>query len=153
MNWKLLFGLGVAAALGLGGWLGIGGRQSAPILAADDPDLVTAGRVLYAEHCASCHGVGLEGQPNWRERLPNGRLPAPPHDASGHTWHHADSVLFRIVKEGIQSVAPPDYESDMPAYDGILADHEIIAVLSYIKAQWPAEIRQRQEAITRQVAR
>ena len=58
------------------------------------------GRDLYALHCASCHGANIEGQPVWMRRLPSGRLPAPPHDASGHTWHHPDGVLFRIVKEG-----------------------------------------------------
>ena len=31
---------------------------------------------------------------NQAKRLPNGRLPAPPHDVSGHTWHHPDQVLI-----------------------------------------------------------
>jgi cytochrome c len=48
---------------------------------------VASGRSIYDRHCASCHGGNLEGQPEWRSRLPNGRLPAPPHDDSGHTWH------------------------------------------------------------------
>jgi mono/diheme cytochrome c family protein len=33
----------------------------------------------------------------------------------------------------------------MPTYDGVLSDAEIVAVLSWIKAQWPAEIRKQQE--------
>jgi hypothetical protein len=45
-------------------------------------------------------GANLEGQPNWKERQANGRLPAPPHDASGHTWHHPDAQLFGITKQG-----------------------------------------------------
>ncbi len=36
------------------------------------------GRALYMEHCASCHGARLEGQPNWRSAGPDGVLPAPP---------------------------------------------------------------------------
>ena len=59
------------------------------------------GALIYQARCASCHGVHLEGQANWRERGADGRLPAPPHDASGHTWHHPDDVLIRITKEGV----------------------------------------------------
>ena len=73
------------------------------------------GKVLYMEFCASCHGANLEGQPDWRQRLPNGRLPAPPHDATGHTRHHSDEQLFRIVKDGLAALAP-GYETDMPAF-------------------------------------
>jgi hypothetical protein len=61
------------------------------------PDLAL-GDKLYVQHCASCHGANLEGQPDWRKRLPNGRFPAPPHDATGHTWHHPDEVLFAVTK-------------------------------------------------------
>ncbi len=115
---------------------------------AGDPKLVALGAEVYAEHCAACHGAELEGQPNWRERNAEGRLPAPPHDASGHTWHHADDVLFRITKYGLEGIAPPGYETDMPAYEGVLGDREINAVLSYIKSQWPPEIRARQERLS-----
>jgi len=100
------------------------------------PDL-QAGAKLYAQHCASCHGAKLEGQPNWRQRLPNGRLPAPPHDESGHTWHHPEHVLFAITKFGlVPPNAPPGYESDMPAFGGKLSDHEIRAVLAFIASHW-----------------
>jgi mono/diheme cytochrome c family protein len=99
---------------------------------------VASGAKVYAQHCAACHGARLEGQPDWRRRLPNGRLPAPPHDESGHTWHHRDEVLFGITKHGLVpgKYAPPDYESDMPAFDGKLSDDEIWAVLAYVKSHW-----------------
>jgi hypothetical protein len=63
---------------------------------------------------ALCHGANLEGQPNWRKPLPNGRLPAPPHDRTGHTWHHSDKQLFDMVKNGTAAMMP-GYETDMPA--------------------------------------
>jgi len=108
---------------------------------APSEETLALGAKLYAEHCAACHGARLEGQPDWRERLPSGRLPAPPHDATGHTWHHPDEVLFAITKQGFAPpVAPPGYESDMPAFGGVLSDDEIRAVLAYIKSQWPKEI-------------
>jgi mono/diheme cytochrome c family protein len=97
---------------------------------------VALGAKVYAANCASCHGAKLEGQPQWQRRLANGRMPAPPHDESGHTWHHPDPVLFGITKNGIAAYAPPGYESDMPAFGGKLSDDEIWAVLAYLKSHW-----------------
>lgn len=140
----------VPAAVGLWLWL----RPAPPIrLEPENAALVAEGRQVYETSCARCHGAKMEGQPDWRTRLPNGRLPAPPHDASGHTWHHGDALLFRITKDGMAAVAPPDYPSDMPAFRGVLSDHQIIAALSYVKSTWPAEIRHRQDALNRQEQR
>ncbi|WP_417461166.1 c-type cytochrome [Kordiimonas sp.] len=117
-----------------------------PTLQSGNSDLVSRGRVIYAGQCAACHGSNLEGQPNWRQRNLNGRLPAPPHDETGHTWHHPDAILFAITKYGpVALVGGSTYESDMPAYDGVLTDEEIVAVLSYIKSQWPEYIRMRHD--------
>ena len=114
-------------------------------LTPEDPTAVALGQTIYVEQCASCHGVNLEGQPDWRRRLPNGRLPAPPHDETGHTWHHTDDVLFALTQYGVEAFAPAGYESDMPAYEGVLTDDQIIAVLSYIKSTWPEEVQQRHD--------
>ena len=117
-------------------------------LRADDAELTALGRQVYTTHCAACHGARLEGQPNWRERDASGRLPAPPHDASGHTWHHPDEVLFRITKYGVAKAANlQDHASAMPAYEGVLSDREIVAVLSWIKAQWPTRVQRQQEEV------
>lgn len=110
---------------------------------------VTLGQAIYAERCASCHGADLAGQPNWKSPLPSGRMPAPPHDASGHTWHHPDGVLFRITKEGPAAVVSGRYESDMPGFAGLLADDEIRAALVYIKSTWPERERQYQAEMSR----
>lgn len=121
------------------------------VLAPDlrDPGLVALGERLYREHCASCHGVELEGQPGWQRPLPDGGLPAPPHDSDGHTWHHPDRLLFGITKFGGQALAPPEFKSNMPAFGRTLSDREIWAVLAFIKSRWPEEIRARQAEITR----
>lgn len=105
---------------------------------------VALGERLYAEQCASCHGAELEGQPNWRNRLPDGRYPAPPHDATGHTWHHDDAYLFETTKRGGQATAPRGFVSGMPAFAGKLSDAEIWSILAFIKSRWPPEIRARQ---------
>lgn len=119
-----------------------------------DPDnrvKVAAGGQVYAEHCARCHGANLEGQPNWKDRQPNGRLPAPPHDVTGHTWHHPDQQLMLITKKSLSAVVP-GYESDMPAFESVLTDEQIAAVLSFIESSWPPDIRERQRALTRQAS-
>jgi len=112
-----------------------------------DAVVVQQGRELYAIHCATCHGVTLEGEPNWRTRGSNGMLPAPPHDASGHTWHHPDALLFQITKQGSEAMVGDGYESDMIGFGKILADEEIIAVLSFIKSSWPSEVQLRHDEI------
>ena len=119
-----------------------------PRLKPDDARLLAIGEQVYLKHCAACHGAQLEGQPEWRSRGADGRLPAPPHDASGHTWHHPDQVLFDITKLGVAAVAKmPDYASAMPAYQGVLSDEQIVAVLSWIKSRWPPSVRERHDLI------
>ncbi len=146
MKRAALWAAALAAALAAA-WLVFGtgtGGQQGYALRADDRDIVTLGAGIYAAQCASCHGADLEGQPDWRVPKANGRLPAPPHDASGHTWHHDGETLFRLTKYGVAAlIGDPDYASDMPAYEDILTDGEIIAVLSYIKSTWPQDIRDR----------
>ncbi len=141
----------VVMALGLGAAL-LWWPRGADQLRADPNDSAQTarGRGIYEGRCASCHGAALQGQPNWQVRKPDGKLPAPPHDASGHTWHHPDAQLFGIVKEGVGRYAPPGYKSDMPAFAGSLTDDEIWDVLAYIKSRWPPDIRSGQERMNQQ---
>lgn len=96
---------------------------------------VTAGKAIYDQHCAACHGANLEGHLEWSSPLPKGRMPAPPHDDSGHTWHHDDNVLFGLTKFGITPLyGSSGYQSDMRASGSMLSDQQIWDVLAYIKA-------------------
>jgi len=127
----------VAMALALAGCERAASGFDDPRADPGDAARVALGERVYVQHCASCHGAKLEGQPDWRRRLANDRLPAPPHDESGHTWHHPDSVLFAITKNGlVPPLAPQGYETDMPAFAGSLSDEEIWAVLAFIKSRW-----------------
>lgn len=124
------------ALVALAGCGGDGGK------AAPDPFALLEGEGIYKAECVACHGARLEGQPEWRTRRPDGKLPAPPHDASGHTWHHPPAQLEAIVKFGmVPPNAPEGYVSDMPAFAGKLTDKQIRNVLAYIESQWPPEIR------------
>ena len=150
---KLVFGVVGVVIIGAAAVLYSTIRPSGPaFIDPADQSLVIQGKAIYANNCAACHGESLQGQPNWRERMSNGRLPAPPHDKSGHTWHHPDAMLVDMVKNGLVpgKTAPPGYVSDMPAYRDILSDQEIIAVLTYIKSTWPPKVLEAQKEVTLQ---
>ncbi|WP_394156019.1 c-type cytochrome [Loktanella salsilacus] len=116
------------------------------VLRDTDLETVALGAAVYETNCAACHGANLEGQPDWRVSDEDGRLPAPPHDETGHTWHHDGDTLFRLTKYGVGAlINDPDYASNMPIYEGVLSDEEIIAVISYIKSTWPDDIRARHD--------
>ena len=144
MRWAFAF-LGMAAALGgtaAAGWQAGAADQSAG--AAD----LDRGAEIYAEACAACHGPDLEGQPEWRRPGPDGRYPAPPHDATGHTWHHSDRVLLDIVMHGTSAVVGGGYESDMPGFADRYSEDELRAVLDWIKTHWPERERAYQDGVT-----
>jgi mono/diheme cytochrome c family protein len=148
-RWRVI-AAGVALAPALA--VLVADRATAPrALAADlrDPQLVALGEQLYRDHCASCHGPELEGQPGWQRPLPDGTFPAPPLDVDGHAWHHPDRLLFEILEFGAQALAPTGRKSAMPAFGQTLSDEKIWAVLAFVKSRWPEEIRARQEEITR----
>jgi mono/diheme cytochrome c family protein len=145
-RWSLLIGLaGLAAVVAA---VAIAGVERE----LETTSVVARGRALYGEHCASCHGAELEGQPNWQTVGPNGKVLAPPHDATGHTWQHTDDELFRLTKFSVKDVAPDGYVSDMPAFADKLTDEQIWAVLGYIKSRWPRDIRAYQAMITNPTA-
>lgn len=118
---------------------------------AHDPYALMEGERIYMAECAACHGAGLEGQADWQTRRPDGKLPAPPHDATGHTWHHPREQLAAIVKLGmVPPNAPPGYVSDMPAFGAKLTDAQIDNVLAWIESQWPQEILERRAEMLKQ---
>ena len=106
----------------------------------EDRNLST-GQILYTNNCASCHGAKLEGQPNWQSPNSDGILPAPPHDATGHTWHHDNELLFEYTKLGgkgaLAARGITDFNSGMPAFDGVISDEDIWDILAFIKSTWP----------------
>ncbi|MAU00114.1 MAG: cytochrome C [Anaerolineaceae bacterium] len=111
-----------------------------------DQQLVATGQEVYETYCAACHGFELEGQPEWQQPYADGSLKAPPHDETGHTWHHSDAYLVESIKLGGARLEPNIGVSAMPAYEDTLTDQQIAAVLAYIKSSWPQEILEAQSA-------
>lgn len=129
----------IAVLAGIAAWLAFGrssssGPASGSLVA--DPARIAQGGALYATNCASCHGAKGEGQANWKSSNPDGTYPPPPHDASGHTWHHADGLLFRIVRDGGTMFESAGFKSGMSAWGDRLTDEEIRAVITYLKTLW-----------------
>ena len=139
----LIAAVGLAAAI-LILWRGSGATGTA----AQDQAVIALGQRLYVDNCASCHGADLEGQPDWQTPLASGRYPAPPHDETGHTWHHADALLVQIIRDGTAAVVGDGYKSDMPGFGDVMSDDQIAAVLAYIKSTWPERERAIQDRVT-----
>jgi mono/diheme cytochrome c family protein len=108
------------------------------------PVLAAQGEALYAQYCAACHGMNLEGAPNWKQRLADGSYPPPPHNSSGHTWHHSDAVLLNIISNG----GDPALNSKMPPFRGRLNQEGMNAILEFFKSRWGQEEREYQWWIT-----
>ena len=142
---------GVGATWCLLPWLigacDLGSRGAAP---ETDPALQRVGRAIYQTHCSSCHGERGEGAADWKRPGPDGIYPAPPHDSTGHTWHHADGLLYRIVSSGTARAVNDTASRSrygMPPFDSTLSPREIQVVISYLKAGWtPAQRRHQIEA-------
>jgi len=119
-------------------------------LVSNTEDAVALGRRVFAENCAACHGThgeGGSGDPsNPFATDAEGRYYAPPHDQTGHTWHHSDDQLKDII---IGGSSYPEFVSAMPAFGDKLTDFEIDAVLAYIKTLWEEEQRQFQAEVGR----
>jgi mono/diheme cytochrome c family protein len=97
---------------------------------------IERGAKLYQVNCQSCHGGATEGK---LKDLP------PPHNANGHTWHHADQQLTVMVLNGISFSLE---EQKMPAFKDKLTEEEVKAILAYIKTWWTEEQRQWQTNVT-----
>ncbi|MDP3984853.1 MAG: cytochrome c, partial [Acidimicrobiia bacterium] len=90
----------------------------------------------------------LSGDPGWKTPNPDGSYPPPPHDSSGHTWHHSDQTLLELVRAG--SDFP---QTRMPAFENVLTDDDVGAILEYLKANWGPDEREYQRQVTEQETR
>ena len=137
----------IAALLGAGYWFiwapGADGSGVAPegLVQPLDRQQVAQGQAVYQTSCAVCHGLRAEGDPDWRQRNADGTFRPPPHDSTGHTWHHGDGLLYRIVRDGGKIYEDPSFKSMMPAFGDRLSDEELRSVITYFKSLWGSRER------------
>ncbi len=116
---------------------------------AADEDALQVGASIYAEECASCHGANLEGEKDWMSQNEDGSMRAPPHEDTGHTWHHSDKFLFDYTKLGgaemLKRLGVTGVKSGMPPFSEHLNDDQITEVLEFIKSKWSTRTRNHQE--------
>jgi hypothetical protein len=127
-KWRLIavaFATALTAAATAAAYVGhsalVDQRDDGSFLLWDHPEVVAHGRLLYAGHCAACHGANGEGQ----RQLPEGATAStplpPPHDASGHTWRHPDYALLQLTKAGVATAFCRSLEEGaMPKFERTL---------------------------------
>lgn len=149
----LVVGLvGSVTVLAIAGWWWRASAPASPF--SEEPAVIARGVRIYAERCAICHGGKLQGQNDWQSPRGDGKMPAPPHNSEGHTWHHDSAMLFGITKHGlVPPWSPPGYASDMPTFAGRLSDEDIRAVLAFIASTWNEEAKSWQRQIEAQARR
>lgn len=108
-----------------------------------DKGAVARGSILYQQTCAVCHRADRSGNAQWRTPKDDGSYPPPPHDNSGHTWHHPDDVFVSIVLDGV-----PDVPWAMPTFRGKLTEQDVLSVLEYLKSEWGVDERYFQWQVT-----
>jgi len=97
-----------------------------------DPGVLEAGKKIFVENCAQCHGDNAQGASNWHQRNPDGTFPAPPLNGTGHAWHHSSAVLTDMITNGSQPG-----EGNMPAWKDKLTAREIEMVILWFQSLWP----------------
>lgn len=95
---------------------------------------VARGADVFEANCASCHGAGAVGDPNWRQRGTDGLYPPPPLNGSAHAWHHPLVWLEATITKGGGA------QGRMPAWGGQLSPDEIKATIAWFQSLWPEEI-------------
>ncbi len=105
-----------------------------------DKVLVERGKSIFNEFCTDCHGAKLEGELGSKATVPEGEKPAPPLNGSAHSYHHADSELFGVIKDGPGS-SRANRAQRMPVFNRLLREDDIWAVIAYIKSVWPRRIQ------------
>jgi mono/diheme cytochrome c family protein len=94
-----------------------------------------AGSVVFANHCAECHGQNAEATNDWKTPNADGKYPPPPLNGSAHAWHHPLSVLNSIILKG-----GGVYGGQMPAFEKTLSQEQIYSAIASFQQYWPDDL-------------
>ena len=87
-----------------------------------------AGQAVYARICITCHQANGKGLPGV----------FPPLDGSDWVKGNPETIV-KIVLKGLQgpvTVSGQTFNSQMPAWQSVLKDADIAAVVSYVRSNW-----------------
>ena len=104
-------------------------QPSEPLASAE---VISLGRTVYQESCASCHGDQGQGHV---------LLDAPALNETEHAWHHPDGQIQDLLVNG---------GVNMPAFGEQLSRDEIVAVIRFIQTWWTKEELASQQEISGQ---
>jgi mono/diheme cytochrome c family protein len=93
-----------------------------------DANVANAGKAIFGDQCAECHGADGSGEPTF----------FPPLKGNSNVQQADPTTAIRVILEGARSVptkARPTPLS-MPAFDWKLTDAQIAAVATYIRSAW-----------------
>jgi len=127
---------------------GVNRQNITPLAQRTTDNQANDGRTLYMRYCAACHGANLEGQANWQTARLDGSYPAPPHDETGHTWHHPDAYLVAVTLQGGAAITG-NPQNAMPGFAQQLTPLQAQTIIDYIKSTWPAEIQAQQATLNK----
>lgn len=142
----VVFGIGVLISVAVFGLTERGAvAQPGPAAASASG---TPGKNVYDAHCVECHGTSGKGDGPASMTL----VPRPRDFTSGRYKIHStetgslpsDDDLVRTVRQGLNG-------SSMPAWDKILSDDDIVAVVQYIKTLSPRFASEQPEPIASSV--
>ncbi len=103
---------------------------------------VALGQKTFEKNCVTCHGVGAQGlAKDWKQKLPNGKYPAPPLNGTAHAWHHSPKALLTTINNG--GIALGGW---MPSFKDQLNEDEKQGVLDYLHSLWPETIQQKYDS-------
>ncbi|SAK70525.1 gluconate 2-dehydrogenase (acceptor) [Caballeronia catudaia] len=117
--------------------LGDAPPKPAPLVAVkvDDPVQLAAGRSLYLDSCAGCHGFDGQGKPHVAVAMDG-----------NSTLRQADPRnLIVSMLDGIEAQRFPGIENmqHMPGFAGTYSDEQIAQLANYLRSRWggqPADV-------------
>jgi len=92
---------------------------------AGNADAAAAGKELYSQNCASCHGDSGKG-----DGAAAAALDPKPRDLTNTAANASDAYIHWVVSEGGTAAS---LSSSMPAFKGVLTDDNIWQLVTYIK--------------------